>query len=96
VSPASIGLAWRPQTTVEIAANDAEQLIKLVELLEEDDDVQTVWGNYEVSEEVMERLARWHASSSHNPLPESEWPTICVVFVPPSHPGLTALKGGAC
>ena len=56
-SPASIGLAWRPQTTVEIAGDDAEQLIKLVELLEEDDDIQTVWGNYEMSEEVMERLA---------------------------------------
>jgi YebC/PmpR family DNA-binding regulatory protein len=57
VSPESIGLAWRPQTTVEIAGNEAEQLIKLVELLEEDDDIQTVWGNYEMSEEVMERLA---------------------------------------
>ena len=56
-SPESIGLAWRPQTTVEIGGDDAEQLIKLVELLEEDDDIQTVWGNYEMSEEVMERLA---------------------------------------
>jgi YebC/PmpR family DNA-binding regulatory protein len=53
----SVGLAWRPQTSVEISGDDAEQLIKLVETLEEDDDVQTVWGNYEMSEEVMERLA---------------------------------------
>jgi YebC/PmpR family DNA-binding regulatory protein len=53
----SVGLAWRPQTSVEISGEDAEQLIKLVETLEEDDDVQTVWGNYEMSEEVMERLA---------------------------------------
>jgi YebC/PmpR family DNA-binding regulatory protein len=56
-SPESIGLAWRPQTTVEIAGDDAELLIKLIELLEEDDDIQTVWGNYEMSEEVLERLA---------------------------------------
>ena len=32
------------------------QLLKLIDALEEDDDVQTVWGNYEVSDEVMEKL----------------------------------------
>ncbi|MDQ4087809.1 MAG: YebC/PmpR family DNA-binding transcriptional regulator [Pseudomonadota bacterium] len=53
----SVGLAWRPQTSVEISGEDAEQLVKLIETLEEDDDIQTVWGNYEMSEEVMERLA---------------------------------------
>ena len=53
----SVGLAWRPQTSVEVSGEDAEQLVKLVETLEENDDVQTVWGNYEMSEEVMERLA---------------------------------------
>ncbi|HWT12140.1 MAG TPA: YebC/PmpR family DNA-binding transcriptional regulator [Allosphingosinicella sp.] len=53
----SVGLAWRSQTSVEVSGDDAEQLIKLVETLEEDDDIQTVWGNYEMSEEVMERLA---------------------------------------
>jgi YebC/PmpR family DNA-binding regulatory protein len=55
--PESVGLAWRPQTPVEVSGDDAEQLIKLVETLEEDDDIQTVWGNYEMSDEVMERLA---------------------------------------
>ena len=53
----SIKLAWRPQTSVEVGEAEAEQLIRLVDLLEEDDDVQTVWGNYEVSDEVLERLA---------------------------------------
>ena len=56
-APESIGLAWRPQSSVEIGGEDAEQLIKLVEALEEDDDVQTVWGNYEMSDDVMERAA---------------------------------------
>ncbi len=42
---------------VDVSGDDAEQLVKLVETLEEDDDIQTVWGNYEMSEEVMERLA---------------------------------------
>jgi YebC/PmpR family DNA-binding regulatory protein len=49
-------LAWRPSTPVEVAGEDADQLIKLIDALEEDDDVQTVWGNYEVPDEVLERL----------------------------------------
>jgi YebC/PmpR family DNA-binding regulatory protein len=53
----SVKLAWRPQTSIEVGEGDAEQLLKLVDTLEEDDDVQTVWGNYEVSEEVLEKLA---------------------------------------
>jgi YebC/PmpR family DNA-binding regulatory protein len=52
----SVKLAWRPATCVEVDGEAAGQLVKLIDALEEDDDVQTVWGNYEVSDEVMERL----------------------------------------
>ena len=52
----SVKLAWRPQITVDVAEGDAEQLMKLVETLEDDDDVQTVWGNYELSDAVLEKL----------------------------------------
>ena len=55
--PESVRLAWRPQNSVEVSGDEAEQLIKLVETLEDDDDIQTVWGNYEMSDETMERLA---------------------------------------
>jgi YebC/PmpR family DNA-binding regulatory protein len=54
--PASTKLAWRPQTPVEVGGDDAGLLIKLIDALEDDDDIQTVWGNYEVPDEVMERL----------------------------------------
>jgi YebC/PmpR family DNA-binding regulatory protein len=54
--PESVKLAWRPQTSVDLGEGDAEQLIKLVDALEDDDDVQTVWGNYEVSDEVMAKV----------------------------------------
>jgi len=54
--PEATKLAWRPQTPVEVGGDEAAQLIKLIDALEEDDDVQTVWGNYEVPDEVMERL----------------------------------------
>ncbi len=54
--PESVKLAWKPNLTVEVAEGDAQTLLKLVDALEDDDDVQTVWGNYEVSDEVMEKL----------------------------------------
>ena len=54
--PESVKLAWRPQNNVEVGEEDAAQLLKLVDTLEEDDDVQTVWGNYEVSDAVLEKL----------------------------------------
>ena len=49
-------LAWRPQTSIEVGESDAATLLKLIDALDEDDDVQQVWGNYEVSDDVMERL----------------------------------------
>src|SRR3954465_15863752 len=52
----SVKLAWRPTTSVDVDGDSAGQLVKLIDALEEDDDVQTVWGNYEVSDEVMEKL----------------------------------------
>ena len=55
--PESTKLAWRPQNNVEVGADDAGQLLKLIDTLEEDDDVQTVWGNYQVPDEVMEKIA---------------------------------------
>jgi YebC/PmpR family DNA-binding regulatory protein len=49
-------LAWRPQTSVTVDEGDATQLLKLIDALDDDDDVQAVWGNYDVPEAIMERL----------------------------------------
>ncbi|WP_375398241.1 YebC/PmpR family DNA-binding transcriptional regulator [uncultured Sphingomonas sp.] len=49
-------LAWRPQTMVEVGEGDAATLFKLIDALDDDDDVQIVWGNYDVPDAVMERL----------------------------------------
>jgi YebC/PmpR family DNA-binding regulatory protein len=49
-------LAWRPQTMVTVGEAEAGLLLKLIDALDDDDDVQTVWGNYEVPDEVMEKL----------------------------------------
>jgi YebC/PmpR family DNA-binding regulatory protein len=50
-------LAWKPAIEVAVRGDDAEQLMKLIDALDEDDDVQTVWGNYDVPEEELERLS---------------------------------------
>ena len=55
--PESAKLAWKPQTPVEVRGDDAAGLMKLIDTLEEDDDVQTVWGNYDVPEDELEKLA---------------------------------------
>jgi transcriptional/translational regulatory protein YebC/TACO1 len=52
----SVKLAWRPQTQVTVDEAQAGQLLKLVDALDDDDDVQTVWGNYDIPDEVMEKL----------------------------------------
>ncbi len=52
----NVKLAWKPNLTVDVAEGDAQTLFKLIDALDDDDDVQTVWGNYEVSDEVMEKL----------------------------------------
>jgi YebC/PmpR family DNA-binding regulatory protein len=50
-------LAWKPSTEVEVRGSDAQQLLKLMDALEEDDDVQTVWGNEKVPDEELANLA---------------------------------------
>jgi YebC/PmpR family DNA-binding regulatory protein len=56
--PEGAKLAWRPQTMVAVDESDAETLFRLIDTLDDDDVVQTVWGNYEVSDEVMEKLGQ--------------------------------------
>ena len=51
-----IKLAWKPGIMVTVGEADAAQLLKLIDALEDDDDVQTVWGNYDVPDEVMATL----------------------------------------
>ncbi|MBU3076872.1 YebC/PmpR family DNA-binding transcriptional regulator [Sphingomonas quercus] len=55
--PEGVKLAWRPQTMVTVdSEGDAATLMKLIDALDDDDDVQQVWGNYDVPDAVMEKL----------------------------------------
>jgi len=49
----STKLIWKPQTTTELDLEGMEKLMKLIETLEDDDDIQRVTANFEVSDEIM-------------------------------------------
>jgi len=50
-------LIWQPTTTTARDLDGAQKLMKLIEVLEDDDDVQRVTANFEISDEIMEQLA---------------------------------------
>lgn len=53
----STGFVWRPKSETPIAGDDVGTLMKLIDALDDDDDVQAVWGNYDISDEDMARFA---------------------------------------
>jgi len=54
--PNATRLTWRPQNTVGIDDEKAESLIKMLDALEDADDVQNVYANFDISDEVMARI----------------------------------------
>jgi len=53
----SAQLIWRPQNTIEVDEETGGKLMRLLEALEDHDDVQHVYANFEISDEVMEKLS---------------------------------------
>jgi len=56
-APESSGILFRPQNTVPVSDEVGETLMKLVDVLDDHDDVQRVTGNYELSDALMAKLA---------------------------------------
>jgi YebC/PmpR family DNA-binding regulatory protein len=54
--PLSAAMVWRPVNTTPVKDDIGESLIKLIDMLDDNDDVQNVYGNYELSESLMEKL----------------------------------------
>ena len=52
----STKLIWKPSTTTELGLEDMQKLMKLVDALEDDDDVQNVTTNFEATDEVLAQL----------------------------------------
>jgi YebC/PmpR family DNA-binding regulatory protein len=55
--PAEAKLDWRPTTTVALDEDRAESVLKLVDALEESDDVQNVYANFDLPDAVVARLS---------------------------------------
>lgn len=55
--PRSAKLDWRPQTTVSLDEEKARSVLKLIDVLEENDDVQAVYANFDLSDEVAQALS---------------------------------------
>ena len=56
-APAESGLVWEPQNTVEVNEDGRGTLVKILATLDDNDDVQNVSSNFDISDEIMARLA---------------------------------------
>jgi len=54
VEPASAAIAMVPQNYVKLVGKEAQQMLKLMEAIEDHDDVQHVWANFDVEEKEIE------------------------------------------
>ena len=55
--PKSSNLEWRAKEFIDVNENNAEKLLNLIEKLEELDDVQNIFSNFDISEELMEKIS---------------------------------------
>ena len=55
--PRKAALVWRPQNTVAVDDEQGEKLFKLIDSLNEHDDVQNVYANFEISDALMSRMS---------------------------------------
>ncbi len=54
--PKSAKIIWKPQNTIDVDADKAGTLLKLMDALDESDDVQNVYANFDISDDVMAAL----------------------------------------
>lgn len=57
IQPSFAEVTYLPQSTVPLAEKDAEQTLRLVEILDDHDDVQKVHANFDIPDEIMEKIA---------------------------------------
>lgn len=57
IKPSVAEITMVPNSTVRVTGKEAEQVLKIMDLLSEHDDVQKVYANFDISEEEMERHA---------------------------------------
>ncbi len=55
--PRKAQLTWRPQNTVAVDDEQGEKLLKMIDVLQDHDDVQNVFGNFEISDALVQRMS---------------------------------------
>jgi YebC/PmpR family DNA-binding regulatory protein len=55
--PTSSQIIWKPLNTIEVEGQQAETLLRLLDLLDDSDDVQQVYANFEMSDSVLEQMS---------------------------------------
>jgi len=55
--PRKTSLVWRPQNTVALDDEQGEKLLRLIENLNDHDDVQNVYANFEISDALVQRMS---------------------------------------
>ncbi|MFL6935508.1 MAG: YebC/PmpR family DNA-binding transcriptional regulator [Xanthobacteraceae bacterium] len=55
--PRKAALTWKPQNTISVDDEQGEKLLRLIEALEDNDDVQNVYANFEVSDALVVKMS---------------------------------------
>lgn len=55
--PRAAKIVWKPQNTIELDDDKAETMLKMLDALDDDDDVQQVYANFEMSDSVIEKMS---------------------------------------
>ena len=55
--PRKAALVWKPQNTISVGDEDGEKLLKLIETLNDHDDVQNVYANFEISDALVAKMS---------------------------------------
>jgi len=55
--PRKAALTWKPQNTISVDDEQGEKLLRLIETLEDNDDVQNVYANFEVSDALVVKMS---------------------------------------
>jgi transcriptional/translational regulatory protein YebC/TACO1 len=55
--PSGISIIWRPQNLVDVDEENAEQVIKFMDALDDLDDVQNVYANFDIADDIMDKFS---------------------------------------
>ena len=61
--PSEAAITWKPQNLVEVTADHAKGLLKLMEVLDDNDDVQAISSNFDISDDVLAALEAYREES---------------------------------